>query len=43
VRGGHPALLDSLPAQDETEMDEFHDDRLNLIFTCCRPSLAMEE
>ena len=28
--------------QEPTEMDEFPDDRLRLIFTCCHPSLAPE-
>jgi len=35
--------LDSLPAQDEPEMDDsIPDDRLKLMFTCCHPSLALE-
>ena len=37
------ALIDSLVAQDEPEMDvSFPDDRLKLMFTCCHPSLSLE-
>ena len=38
------ALLtrDAEPGHEDPEMDEFPDDRLRLIFTCCHPSLAPE-
>ena len=33
---------DAEPGQEDPDMDEFPDDRLRLIFTCCHPSLAPE-
>ena len=33
---------DAEPAHEEHELDEFPDDRLRLIFTCCHPALAPE-
>ncbi len=33
---------DAAPAHEDPEMDEFPDDRLRLIFTCCHPALAPE-
>ena len=33
---------DAEPGHEDPEMDEFPDDRLRLIFTCCHPSLAPE-
>lgn len=37
------ALLDSLPEEEEPEMDDpIPDDRLKLMFTCCHPALALE-
>ncbi len=33
---------DAEPAHEDPEMDEFPDDRLRLIFTCCHPALAPE-
>jgi RNA polymerase sigma-70 factor (ECF subfamily) len=37
------AILDSLAAQDEPEMDDsIPDERLKLMFTCCHPALALE-
>ena len=39
----HTASLDALAAEDEPEMDDdFPDDRLKLMFTCCHPTLALE-
>jgi RNA polymerase sigma-70 factor (ECF subfamily) len=37
-------ILDPEPSQDEPEMDDpqIPDDRLKLMFTCCHPSLALE-
>jgi RNA polymerase sigma-70 factor, ECF subfamily len=38
-----PLLLESLSQEEEPEMnEEFPDDRLKLMFTCCHPALALE-
>ena len=39
----HAVILDSLEVEDEPEMEEsLPDERLNLMFTCCHPALALE-
>ena len=35
-------LLVERPEQPEPEYDDFPDDRLRLVFTCCHPALALE-
>jgi RNA polymerase sigma-70 factor (ECF subfamily) len=39
---GAAKLRDLAAAEDQPEVDDFPDDRLRLMFTCCHPALALE-